>query len=374
MKRSISDAKPASQSFGTSDSSPPRKSRPTRLHSEQEPSHFASSSLNRGDISPPRRRNQDREDLDSSPPRRHQPHHSDISPPRKGDSSGDISPPRRNKRDEDERDISPPRRHQSTHSDISPPRKGNISGDISPPRRKTHGEIAVSDNGDISPPRRGRDADASTPGMRMMDGGRAGLQTGAQVTAEARQKREEENRRLEEALAETHGDHVTQTVHRDHTGRRVVPTDGEVDVFPRKDGNGRDSHYDERDPMEKHHKSSRRKDRYEEDDEDVGGGKERWGDPLAHLKASGAIESDDDMDVDFNDPMRKFKKRKRENKKPKRTNKWEGYYPPNRYNLRPGAQWDGVDRSNGFEAKLYQAQIDKLHKAERAYRYTSADM
>jgi pre-mRNA-splicing factor CWC26 len=212
----------------------------------------------------------------------------------------------------------------------------------------------------------------------MTDGGKAGLQTGAEVTAEARRRREIENARLEVAISESHGVDPTQTVYRDHTGRKVVqPThmDEDTATSSRMDSAAESSRYADSDSMPSRSKSSRKKDReVYDDEEDTDGRKDRWGDPLSQLKASGAMDSDGDVGGDFDDPMRKFKKRKRDTKKPKKTNKWEGWFPPNRFNLRPGAQWDGVDRSNGFEAKLYQAQIDRQHKAERAYRYTSSDM
>ena len=434
VKKELETTQRPSQSFGSMDSSPPRRSRQTR-HATVETDHQQDhsygnkaeadyTSASRGeqgssDLSPPRRSRNESADLspprrsqaasspshnpsgDISPPRRSRAQNVDFSPPRGRHSSlsdfpsasstyqSDLSPPRHRVKSEFDDpmagDISPPRRSRSDQADMSPPRRSSRADDLSPPRSRVKKELDdIPSTGDLSPPRNRRDNGANSPrhGMRMMNGERAGLQTGAEITAEARRRRAEEDARLAAMASSIPDDDLsTQTVYRDASGRKIIPKTAEQLATeeaqtkkskwtPIETPGDRYREQDERDRG----KGYRGRTEADVDRETGKAARDRWGDPLAQLKASGAMASDEEDDMDFDDPMRKFKKRKREHKTSKKSDTFEGWFPPNRFNLKPGALWDGVDRSNGFENKMYQSQIDRLHRAEAAYRYTSSEM
>ena len=51
-----------------------------------------------------------------------------------------------------------------------------------------------------------------------------------------------------------------------------------------------------------------------------------------------------------------------------------GWAPPNRFNIRPAHNWDGVDRSNGFEAEYFRNIGAKALRDKEAYKWSTEDM
>ncbi|KAH8293019.1 hypothetical protein KR054_007099 [Drosophila jambulina] len=404
-RRRESDQSPQRRNRRDSDQSPPRRGRNKDLSPPRRRRDVDQSPARRrndSDQSPPRKR----KDKDQSPPRNRR--NSDQSPPRRARSDSDQSPPRRRKdRDSSpptkkkDSDLSPPRRRRAENH--SPPRKREKDSDQSPPRRRK--------DEDHSPPRRRRSASRDRKPYRdqnpfkkeegrerksrwaktsaskspspppthkpksttTLDGKKAGLQD-----AQALKKESDERRKREHALFEEMSTEVS--------GR-----DAEIQMRStgRKGRRARDAANE--DPAER-----RRKEEHEKKKKEL---YDKWGkglkqiedqkarlEEMAHEAAKPVARYADDEDLDrhlreqehADDPMLEYMRRKRK-KNDEKSNKpvmpkYEGSYPENRFGIRPGYRWDGVDRSNGYEKRWFDKQNERKAVQDEAYKYSVEDM
>lgn len=75
----------------------------------------------------------------------------------------------------------------------------------------------------------------------------------------------------------------------------------------------------------------------------------------------------------WNDPAAQFLTKKR-TKGPRKPEYQGPPPPPNRFGIKPGYRWDGVDRGNGFEKKLFQSKNEKKRKGLESYQWSAEDM
>uniref|UniRef100_A0A182IJX0 BUD13 homolog n=1 Tax=Anopheles atroparvus TaxID=41427 RepID=A0A182IJX0_ANOAO len=259
-------------------------------------------------------------------------------------------------------------------SDLSPPRKSDRTGrrdpDESPPRRRRPAPpVRIKEerrsSGDESPPR-----DATTGRMtKTLEGKRAGLQD-ARALREENEKHKRREREAFEQMAAEHTGRFAETVVRQKSGRR------------------KDIEKELREEFEKRKQEEKKKEIYT-----------RWGKGVKQVEEynarlqEAAHEMDkplaryaDDKDLDehlkqqerVGDPMLEYlrSKRKEENRRAGVPEKptYQGAFPDNRYGIRPGYRWDGVDRSNGFEKRWFETLSKKKATEEEAYKYSVEDM
>jgi pre-mRNA-splicing factor CWC26 len=91
--------------------------------------------------------------------------------------------------------------------------------------------------------------------------------------------------------------------------------------------------------------------------------KARWGDPLVNLSISSDSMKEEKVVSDSGKRIRYVRPTYR-GPPP----------PPNRFGIAPGYRWDGVDRSNGYERRYFEAKASALATKKEAYQWSVEDM
>lgn len=193
---------------------------------------------------------------------------------------------------------------------------------------------------------------------RMESGANAGLQTADQVSASmaARQRAEER------AMAElgTHG-REAETVYRDASGRRI-------DVAMKRAA--------ARQAAEAELAKKKEAEAAMQGDVQRAQAVERRG-KLQDARLLGTARYADDEELNeeqrererWNDPAAQFLPRKSEARSRSGRPVYKGSAAPNRYGIKPGYRWDGVDRGNGFEGEWFKARNKKNNRTELEYAW-----
>ncbi|EPE09851.1 pre-mrna-splicing factor cwc26 [Ophiostoma piceae UAMH 11346] len=220
------------------------------------------------------------------------------------------------------------------------------------------------------------DAAGKTPAALMSDGTHAGLQSAASVTAQLERRRREEREQYERERKEKRerrrqrreqegdggGDDdrsegEEEVVYRDATGRRV-------DISLRRQ-EARQAELE----AEAKDRAAKEALRGDVQREEARRRREQLAGAALMPLARGADDEDMNRELKeqarWNDPMAEFMAKKQQTSAGGNTKAsikakssrpvYRGSAAPNRYGIRPGYRWDGVDRSIGFEAERYKA-------------------
>ena len=208
---------------------------------------------------------------------------------------------------------------------------------------------------DAAPVVEGVDGEEAANDVEMLaDGTHAGLQTAAAVTAQQEKRRKRERAELAQLEAERRaaGDEEQEVVLRDATGRRV-------DLAMRRAEARRAAA-----EAERAEEAKARLLKGEVQADQARQRREALSDaalmPLARRADDEEMNREMKAQERWNDPMAQFVTQDEGGGKPRKGVKgrrpvYKGAAPPNRYGIKPGYRWDGVDRGTGFEAERFKA-------------------
>lgn len=333
----------------------------------------------------------------------------DLSPPRQRRGRYDSPSPERNIKAPDSsqnEDISPPRRRGRTHGsspavprknssvsgekesgahDLSPLRKRKeqrIEADLSPPRRRKE----LQTEADLSPPRKRKEqqtvADISSP-RKKKEQQKTGLITGKDVREEITKTKKDEWSRFNEMdpsasgrgaepVYRIRGERVSKEEYlkltkKEEKRKEEKKLEWGKGLAQKREAEAKFLELE----LEKNKPFARSRDDPELDR--MMKERLRWGDPMAHL----VKKKQHDRDLPNLGEDEKMKESGFIVPQEIPSHSWmkRGLdFEPNRYGIKPGRHWDGVNRSNGYEKQLFKRMNEKRATEREAYLWSVSDM
>ncbi|KAL3511674.1 hypothetical protein ACH5RR_024391 [Cinchona calisaya] len=392
-KRRARNDTPSPEHGGDVDLSPPRKQR--ARNDTPSPEHGRD-----GDLSPPRKRR-----AQNDTPSLERGRDGDLSPPRKRRARNDIPSPDRELRPSStaEADLLPPRRRTARDSPSLEPSSNPIAPhyDLSPPRRVRRNYLHASPAPDLSPQRKGRkDGNDTASASSLLDLSpprkvekksptprerpKTGLVTGKEIKQEIAKTKKEEWLRFKEMDPSISG-RGAEPVYRDKvTGERISKE--ELLKSQKKEEKPKEIKLEwGKGLAQKRETEARLQELESEKDKPFARDRDdpeldrmlkervRWGDPMSHLVKKKQLEPVFE-DLGNNEKM-KESGFVIPQEIPKHSWITRGLdAPTNRYGIKPGRHWDGVDRSNGFEKQMFKRMNEKQATEREAYLWSVSDM
>ncbi|CRG88622.1 hypothetical protein PISL3812_05653 [Talaromyces islandicus] len=205
--------------------------------------------------------------------------------------------------------------------------------------------------------------DEDAGGRRMESGARGGLQTAAQTAAMAaaeERKKRAELAAFESAIAKE-GGAAQETIYRDASGRIINVAMKRAEAR-RAEEEAKEKEERAREALMGDVQRQQRDSRRQE---------------LAEARAMPLARTIEDEDLNeelrardrWNDPAAQFLTSKKSGTSATGKPLYKGGFAPNRYGIRPGHRWDGVDRANGFEKEWFQARARKERRGNLEYEW-----
>ncbi|KAF1932674.1 uncharacterized protein M421DRAFT_53293 [Didymella exigua CBS 183.55] len=196
--------------------------------------------------------------------------------------------------------------------------------------------------------------------LRLESGAKAGLQTAAQVAADMKERQDEEQRKAEHATKEL-GAAAQETIYRDASGRII-------NVAMKRAEARKKAEEEERIKLKKEREARG-------DVQNAAAAKRKQ--LLQDAKTMTIARYADDAELNdelkerghWNDPAAGFLKKKKADRSITGKPLYTGAFQPNRYGIRPGHRWDGVDRGNGFESEWFKSRNRKANIEKLEYQW-----